>query len=59
MSEEKTRPSIEELERILASNEPLDIQINPDGSVTAVEKGTAVNSTPKVLSLKEVSATYY
>jgi len=58
-SEPKPRPTIEELERILASGEPLDIQIQPDGSVVAVPKGTAVNAKPEVLTAKYAAAEYY
>lgn len=36
------RPTIEELERILASDEKQDVRVNPDGSVTA----TPVNAPP-------------
>jgi hypothetical protein len=56
---EKPKPTIEELERILASGEPLDIEIQPDGSIKAVPKGTANNAHPQILELKHVAPTYY
>lgn len=52
------RPTIEELEKMLASNDPLDIEIQPDGSVRAVPDGTAQNSKPKILTVSEVSNYY-
>lgn len=52
------RPTIEELERILASgDEP--IQINPDGSVSSVPKGAAVNADVKPITYKYAVAEYY
>ena len=56
---ERQAPTIEELERILASGEPLDIEIQPDGSIRAVPKGTANNATPEVITLKKAMATSY
>ncbi len=49
--------TIDELEKILNSQEELEVQINPDGSITAVAKGTAVNSQPRILTLEEALAT--
>jgi len=40
MSNER-RPTIEELERMLASGEPLKIQLQPDGSIKAVRSVVA------------------
>lgn len=51
--------TIEEIERILASGEPLDIEIQPDGSIKAVTKGTANNAEVKPLTIAHVAATYY
>lgn len=59
MSEEIPRPTIEELERMLASGEELDIEIQPDGSIRSVPKGTAKNATPKVITAKYAQAEYY
>lgn len=55
----RTRPTIEELERILASNEPLDIEIQPDGSIRSVTKGTANNADVKPITLKQAIAEHY
>lgn len=46
------RVTIEELETMLASKEPLDIEIQPDGSIRAVPKGTAVNADVKPITMK-------
>lgn len=46
---DKPKPTIEELEAILADDTELTIQINPDGSISAVEK-------PTVHSLEELLA---
>lgn len=35
------KPTIEDLEDILSSGKEYDIEIQPDGSIRAVEKGTA------------------
>ena len=35
----KDRPTIHELEKILESDEPCPIVINPDGSINAVDEG--------------------
>lgn len=40
MSATKRLPTIDELEKILSSNESLSIVIKPDGSIEAVPKGT-------------------
>lgn len=53
------KPTIEELERMLASNEPIDIEIQPDGSVRAVPKGTANNADVKPITMKYAVAEYY
>lgn len=55
----KNRPTIEELERMLASNEPLDIEIQPDGSIKAVPTGTANNADVKPITAKYAMAEYY
>jgi hypothetical protein len=59
MADERPRPTIEELERMLASKEELDIQLNPDGSISAVPKGTAVNAEVKPITFKQAVAEYY
>lgn len=56
---DKPTITIEELEAILASNEPMDIEIKPDGSIHAVPKGTAQNATPQVITAKYAVAEYY
>jgi hypothetical protein len=53
------KPTIEELEKMLASGEPLDIEIQPDGSIKAVPKGTAVNADVKPITFKYAKAEYY
>lgn len=53
------KPTVEELERILASGEPLDIEIQPDGSIRSVPKGTAVNADVKPVTHKQAVAEYY
>ncbi len=42
---------------MLASNEPLDIKIQPDGSIRAVPKGTANNAEVKPITAKYAVAT--
>lgn len=59
MNEPNQRPTIEELERMLASNEPLDIEIQPDGSIRAVPEGTAKNADVKPITHKYAVAEYY
>lgn len=49
---EPIRPTIEELERILSSGEQPDIEIQPDGSIRAVPKGTAKNADVKLITFK-------
>jgi len=56
---EPQRPTIEELERLLASNEPLDIEIQPDGSIRSVPHGTAKNADVKPVTFKYAVAEYY
>lgn len=51
--------TIEELEAILQSNAHPDIEIQPDGSILAVPKGTANNAEPKVITAKYATAEYY
>lgn len=58
-SNERPRPTIEELEAILASGEKLDIEIMPDGSIRAVPEGTAQNAKPRVITHKYAVAEYY
>lgn len=53
------RPTIEELERILASGENPDIEIQPDGSIRAVPQGTANNADVKPITFKYAKAEYY
>lgn len=56
---EHPRPTIEELERMLASNEPLDIEIQPDGSIRSVPKGTANSADVKPITFKYAVAEFY
>lgn len=58
-NDEQPRPTIEELERMLASNEPLDIEVQPDGSIRAVLQGTAVKHEPRIITHKYAVAEYY
>lgn len=53
------KPTIEDLERILASGENPDIEIQPDGSIRAVPKGTAVNADVKPITFRYAKAEYY
>jgi hypothetical protein len=53
------KPTIAELEAMLGSNEPLDIEIQPNGEVRAVPKGTANNATPKIITFKQAQQEYY
>lgn len=53
------KPTIEELERMLANNEPLDIEIQPDGSIRAVPEGTALKRDFKPMTHKYAVAEYY
>lgn len=53
------KPSIEEVERILASGEPLEIEIQPDGSIRSVPKGTAKNADVKPITFKYAVAEFY
>lgn len=48
---EKT--TIEELEAMLNSDEELEIEIQPDGSINAVPKGTARNAKPRILTFEK------
>lgn len=52
------KTTIEELERILSEPRDLDIEIQPDGSIRAVEKGTAKSHEVKVLSIEQVASSY-
>ena len=51
--------TIEALERILASDESPDIEIQPDGSIRAVPKGTANNADVKPITFKYAVAEFY
>jgi hypothetical protein len=51
--------TIEELEAMLNSDEELDIEVQPDGSIVAVPKGLANNATPRVLTLKQALGDKY
>lgn len=55
----KNPPTIEELEKILASGEKPDIAILPDGSIRAVKAGTAKSSKVKVITIKQALSTSY
>lgn len=59
MKTNHNKPTIEELERILSSGEQLDIEIQPDGSIRAVPKGTANNADVKPITFKYAKAEYY
>lgn len=59
MSNNQPKPSIEELERILASGEIPDIEIQPDGSIRAVPAGTAKDAKVKPITFKYAVAEYY
>lgn len=59
MKVERTRLTIEELERMLASGEPLEIEIQPDGSIKSVPQGTAQNADVKPITFKQAVAEYY
>lgn len=59
MNAEKPTITIEELERILASGDSPDIEIQPDGSILAVPKGTAVNAGVKPITMKYAVAEFY
>lgn len=49
----KERPTIAELEAILRSDERPSIEIQPDGSIIAVD-GEPNNTPPKILSLSKI-----
>lgn len=59
MSDPKPKPTIAELEAILNDPEERDIEIQPDGSIIAVPKGTANNATPKIITSKYANAEFY
>ena len=47
------QPTIEELQSILDSNEPLEIEVQENGSIRAVSLGTAVKREVKKMDLQE------
>jgi len=49
-------PTLEELQTILDSKEPLEIEVQEDGSIKAVPMGTAVKRTVKTVSLQDALA---
>lgn len=55
----KRTVTIDELEALLNSEEELEIEIHPDGSIDAVPKGLANNATPRVFTLKEALGDSY
>lgn len=56
---DKPLPTIAELEAILSSTEEREIEIQPDGSILAVPKGTADNQQPMILTSKRAKRDYY
>jgi len=56
---EKPKISIAELENILSSEEEKEIQIQPDGSIIAVPKGTREDAVPVILTAKYAAAEFY
>lgn len=50
--------TIEELERLLASKEDLELEIQPDGSIKAVKKGTAQDAAPAVMDIRHLPSSY-
>lgn len=56
---ERRKTTIEELEAMLNSDEKLEIEIQPDGSIVAVPQGLANNATPKVLTMKQAFGDNY
>ncbi len=59
MSERTSAPTIDELERMLASNDPLEIEIQPDGSIRSVPKGTANNADVKPITMRYAVQEFY
>jgi hypothetical protein len=59
MNNQPKPTTIEDIERILASDDEPDIEIQPDGSIRAVPKGTKKDSKPKVITAKYATAEYY
>ena len=57
--ETEKKVTIGELEALLASDEKLDIEIQPDGSIRAVPAGTANNAKPTILKLSDIGPTNY
>lgn len=53
------KPTISELEELLSRDEDLDIEIQPNGEIRAVEKGTAKPSNFKPLTFKYAVAEYF
>jgi len=59
MSDERPRPTIAELEAILDDPEEMDIEIQPDGSIRAVPKGTKQDAKPRIITSKYAAAEFY
>jgi len=55
-SQEKPKTTIDDLEAILKSGKEYDIEIQSDGSIKAVDKGTANNAIVIPASLDIVSS---
>lgn len=55
----KPLPTIAELEALLTDNQEMDIEIQPDGSIVSVEKGTAQNAEVKIITSKYAAAEFY
>lgn len=59
MSDERPKPTIAELEAILASDEDLELEIQPNGEVRAVPRGTKNDATPTIITSKYAAAEFY
>lgn len=58
MSEERPKPTIEELEALMQRDD-LEIEILPDGSIHTVPRGTKNDAKPVVLTSKYMKAEFY
>lgn len=58
-TDDKPLPTIAELEQILASETEEDIEIQPDGSLVTVPKGTAEKHEVKIITSKYAAAEFY
>lgn len=55
----KRLPTIAELEAILADDSEQDLEIQPDGSIKAVPKGTAERTEFKPITMHYAAAEYF